>query len=90
MIIEWVSLDQGNGIRPVGVTSFPFKAGKTLAWDATCSDSFSASNLYTTIWNPGSAYGAADYLKRCKYSQNVADVEFVLVAVEMSASIGST
>ena len=88
-ILEPVGLDRGDGRRPDGVTSFPFKGGKALAWDATCTDSFSASNLYSTILNPGSASSAAEDLKRRKYSQLVADFEFVPVAVETSGIIGS-
>ena len=71
------------------MTSFPFKGGNALAWDATCTDSFSASNLYSTILNPGSASSAAEDLKRRKYPQLVADFEFVPVAVETSGIIGS-
>ena len=88
-ILEPVGLDRGDGRRPDGVTSFPFKGGKALAWDATCTDSFSASNLYSTILNPGSASSAAEDLKRRKYPQLVADFEFVPVAVETSGIIGS-
>ena len=58
-----------------------------MAWDATCTDSFSASNLCSTILKPGSASSAAEDLKRRKYSQLVADFEFV--AVETSGIIGS-
>ena len=71
------------------MTSFLFKGGMALAWDATCTDSFSASNLYSTILNPGSASSAAEDLKRRKYSQLLADFEFVPVAVETSGIIGS-
>ena len=88
-ILEPVGLDRGDGRRPDGVTSFPFKGGKALAWDATCTDSFSASNLYSTILNPGSASRAAEDLKRQKYPQLVADFEFVPVAVVTSGIIGS-
>ena len=88
-ILERVGLDRGDGRRPDGVTSFPFKGGKALAWDATCTDSFSTRNLYSTILNPSSASSAAVHLKKQKYSQLVVDVEFVPVAVETSGIIGS-
>ena len=71
------------------MTSFPFKGGKALARDATCTDSFSTSNLYSTILYPGSASSAAEDLKMRKYSQLVTDFEFVPVAVEPSGIIGS-
>ena len=54
-ILEMVGLDRGDGRRSDGVTSFFFKGGKALAWDATCTDSFSPSNPYATILIPGSA-----------------------------------
>ena len=88
-ILEPVGLDRGDGRRPDGVTSFPFKGGKALAWDATCTDSFSSSNLCSTILNPGSALSAAEDLKRQKYSQLVANFEFVPVVVDTSGIIGS-
>ena len=88
-ILEPISLDQGDGGRPDWVTSFPFKGGKALAWDATCTDSFSTSNLYSTILNPISASRAAEDLKIKKYSQLVTDYEFEPVAVETSGIIGS-
>ena len=78
----------GDGRRPDGVTSFSFKGGKALAWDATCTDSFSTSNLYSIILNPGSASSVAEDMKRQKYSQLVADFEFVPLAVETSGIIG--
>ena len=88
-IREPVGLDRGDVRRPDGVTSFHFKGGKALAWDVTCTDSFSASNLCSTILNPGSASSVAEDLKRRKYSQLVADIEFVPVAVETSGIINS-
>ena len=88
-ILEPVGVDWGDSRRPDGMTSFPFKGGKALAWDATCTDSFSTSNLYFTILNAGSASSADKYLNRQKYSQLVADFEFVPVAVETSGIIGS-
>ena len=71
------------------VTAFPFKGGKALAWDATCTDSFSASILYATILNLGSASSAAKNLMSGKYYELVADVEFVPVVVETSEIIKS-
>ena len=87
--LEPVGLYRGDGRRPNGVTYFPFIGGKALAWDATYIDSFSTSNLCSTVFNPGSASSAAEDLKRRKYSQLVADFEFVPVAVETSGIIGS-
>ena len=62
-ILEQVGLDRGDDGRHDGVTSFPFNGGKTLAWDATCIDSFSTSNPYSTILNSVSTSIAAENLK---------------------------
>ena len=88
-ILETVGLDWGNGRRPDGVMPFPFKGGKALAWDATCTDSFSANKQCSTILNPASTLSAAEDLKRQQYSQLVADFEFVPVVVETSWIIRS-
>ena len=71
------------------MTTFPFIGGKSLAWDTTCTDSFSTSILCSTTLNSGSASSAAEDLKRRKYSQLVADFEFVPVAVETAGIFGS-
>ena len=67
-ILEPVGLDRGDGRRPDGVTPCPLKGGKALAWDATCTDSFSTSNIYSTILRPGSASSEAEDLKRQIFS----------------------
>ena len=43
--LEPVGLDRGDGRRPDGITVFPFSNGKSLTWDATCSDTFCKSNI---------------------------------------------
>ena len=86
-ILEPVGLDRGDGRKPDGATSFPCKGGKALAWDSTCTDSFSAGNLYSINLKTGSESSAADDYKRRKYFQLVADFEIVPVAVEASGII---
>ena len=76
-IPEQVGPDRDGGSRPDGVTSFPFKGGKALAWDATFTDSLSTSNPHSTILNPGSASCAAEDLMRRKYPQLAAVFEYV-------------
>ena len=77
-------MDNG-GVR----ANYYMEGGKALDWDVACSDSFSASNPYSTILNPGSASSAAEDMKRRRYSQIVADFEYVPVAVQVSGIIGS-
>ena len=86
-ILEPADLNRGDGRRPVGVTSFPFEGVKTFAWDATCTDSISTSNLCSIILNAGSASSSAGDLKRQRYSQLVADFEFFPMAIETSGII---
>ena len=75
-ILVPVGLDRGDDRTPDAVTSFPFRHGKSVAWDATCTVSFSAGNLYTTSLNRGSALSAAESLET-KYSQLEVDFDFV-------------
>ena len=70
--LEPVGLDRGDGKRPDGLTIFPYKAGKCLIWDATCSDSFSPSHLFQTVTNPGWASQQAETAKIQK-CQSLAD-----------------
>ena len=72
----------GERLKTRWITSLPFKGGKALAWDATCSDSHTASNPYSAILNHGSASIAAEDLKRRKFYQHVADTELVPVAAK--------
>ena len=76
-----VDLDRGDDRRLDGVTSFLFKGVKALAWDASCTDSFSTSTLSSTILNPGSALSAGEDIKIQEYFHLVADFGFVPVAV---------
>ena len=89
-VLESVGLDCGVGRRTDGVTSFPFKDNMALAWNATCTESLSASNLCSTILKPRLASSAAEDLKRRKYSQILPEFVFVPVAVETSGIIDST
>ena len=66
--LEPVGLDRGDGKRPDGITLFPFKNGKALLWDATCTDTFSGGNILSSAASPGSAALAAEEAKSSKYS----------------------
>ena len=65
-ILEPVGLDRGDGKRPDGITVFPFAAGKSLIWDATCSDTFSGGNMLASAVSPGSAAKQAEDRKVAK------------------------
>ena len=67
-VLEPTGLDRGGGRRPDGMTIFPYSRGKSLVWDATCSDTFSATAVIQSALNPGSAARAAEERKRTRYA----------------------
>ena len=87
-ILEPVGLDRGDGKRPDGLTVFPFEAGKSLIWDATCSDTFAPSALLTSASDPGSAARVAEERKVAKYSSLSTRYIFQPVAIETSGVLG--
>lgn len=86
--LEPVGLDRGDGKRPDGITLFPFKSGKSLIWDATCTCTFSSSNLVSSAIAPGSAAASAEISKVAKYDSLSDRFIFSPFAVETSGVIG--
>ena len=88
--LEPAGLDRGDGRRPDGMTVFPFKNGKPLVWDATCSDTFAACNINHSALQPAHAANTAETNKQQKY-QNLTDrYIFHPIAVETSGVLGNT
>ena len=88
--LEPVGLDRGDGRRPDGITVFPFSNGKSLTWDATCSDTFCKTNIGDTALSPGSAATRAEERKRVFYSGIAARYRFEPVAVETTGVLGKS
>ena len=86
--IEPVGLDRGDGKRPDGITLFPFRSGKSLIWDATCTCTFSSGNLISSAINPGSAAASAEASKVAKYESLSDRFIFTPFAVETSGVLG--
>ena len=86
--LEPVGLDRGDGKRPDGITLFPYKSGKSLVWDATCTDTFSTGNLVSSAAIPGSAARSAEENKVKKYAALSDRYLFVPVAIETSGVLG--
>ena len=82
-----VGLDREDGKRPDGLTIFPYKAGKCLIWDATCSDSFLLSHLLHTVANPGWTSQQAKMAKIQKYRSLAYSHIFIPLAVEISGIV---
>ena len=69
---------------------FPFKNGKPLVWDATCTETFAATNILHCAVQPAYAANAAEANKRNKY-QNLTDrYLFQPIAVETMGVFGDT
>ena len=86
--LEPAGLDRGDGKRPDGLTLVPFSKGRSLVWDATCVDTYAATNIVASACDAGSAATSAEKAKVAKYS-NLADRFTVQpFAVETSCAIG--
>ena len=88
--LEPPGLDRGDGRRPDGMTIIPFRNGRSLVWDATCTDTFSNTNLNHCALQAGHAANHAENLKVQKY-QNLTDrFIFQPIAVETSGVFGNS
>ena len=72
------------------MTVFPFRNGKALVWDATCSDTFAATNLPHTALQPAYAANLAESNKLQKYRQLLDRYLFQPIAVETTGVLGSS
>ena len=88
-ILEPVGLDRGDGRRPDGITTFPFRCGRSLAWDATCVDTFAETHVVRCALEPGAAAGAAERRKHVRYASLSDRYIFTPVAVETTGVIGT-
>ena len=87
-ILEPLGLDRNSGKKPDGVTVFPFSSGKSLCWDATCSDTFSKSAVNDSALTAGSAANKAEDRKVAYYDSLESRYRFVPVSVETSGVYG--
>ena len=88
--LEPVGLDRGDGRRPDGLTVFPFSRGKSLCWDATCTDTFCQTAINATALRPGAAADAKEDEKRRRYSGLAERYRFEPLAVETSGVLGTS
>ena len=88
--LEPVGLDRGDGRRPDGVTVFPYHRGRSLCWDSTCVDTFSASSVLDTAISPGAAATRAEARKRDKYAGLMDRYLFEPVSVETMGVFGAS
>ena len=89
-MLEPVGLDRGDGKRPDGLTIFPFSHGKSLCWDATCTNTYGESVINETAIEAGKAASKAENAKRSKYPDLVNRYRFEPIAIETSGVFGPT
>ena len=88
--LEPVGLDRGDGRRPDGLIVFLFSWGKSLCWNATCSDTFCQTILPETVVRPGAAANAAEEGKRRHFSGLKGRYRFDRISVETTGVIGKS
>ena len=86
--LEPVGLDRGNSKRPDGITLFPFTHGQHLCWDATISDTFSASVINDSASKAGSAADRAEKRKINHYSNLLDRYRFTPISFETTGVYG--
>ena len=83
-----MGVERGGGIRPDGITVFPFAGGRSLIWDATCYDTWSQTGITSSAVQPGSSSKKAEKGKATKYSDLNDRLRFQFAAVETSGVFG--
>jgi len=87
VIKEPAGLSRTDGKRPDGVTLFPWREGRSLAWDVTVIDTFAASYLTASADHAGGAAEIAAKRKTIKYSSLPTNYEFCPIAFETMGPI---
>lgn len=67
-LLEPTGVSRNDGKRPDGLTYGPWKNGRQLVWDATCSDTMCQSNIALSSKDGGSVAAVAEERKMVKYS----------------------
>src|SRR6218665_572889 len=75
-------LVRSDGKRPDGLTLIPWRAGRSLVWDATVADTLAASYLANTSTTAGAAAKAAVNRKQAKYQELSNTHVFIQLALE--------
>ncbi|CAK1587163.1 unnamed protein product [Parnassius mnemosyne] len=81
-LLEPSGIARDDGKRPDGMSLIPWKMGRVLVWDATCSDTLALSHLHGTNNRAGAACEAAEKAKAFKYRGLGSEYDFVPFGVE--------
>ena len=86
--LEPTGLLCSDGKRPDGMSIIPWSSGHLLVWDATCCDTFTASNINTAMSEPGAVAARAEDIKICKYAHLDSSYLSIPVAIETCGAFG--
>ena len=81
-------ISRNDGRRPDGVTCFPFRNGRPLVWDFTCSCTLAPSHIPVSASAPGRVAEGREELKREKYSDLAHDYEVAPICIETLGAFG--
>ena len=85
--LEPVGLARDDGKRVDGMSLIPWTKGRTLVWDATCTDTLAPSNLRFGLKKAGGAADDKAHRKEAKYRSLInQNYHFVPFAVETMGS----
>ena len=87
--LEPLGLYRSDGMRPDGATVVPWKYGRVLVWDATCTDTLAPSHRALAAREPRAVAADAEQRKRVKYAHLDHTHFFVPVAVETLGAMGA-
>jgi hypothetical protein len=82
-------MQTNDGTRPDGVTQLPWKNGKRLLWDVTCSDTFAPSYRQIALKGTSGVAIAAEKRKVQKYQHYTQNYIFQPVGVETLGAMGT-
>ena len=87
-VLEPTGVSREDGKRPDGMTIFPWKKGKCLVWDFTCSDTLAPSHISISSNQVAKVAENAKNLKLGKYSKLQESYIVVPICVETLGSWG--
>ena len=89
-LLEAAGKYRSDGNRLDGITLLPYARGKSLVWDASCTYTFSPSNMIRSAIHARATANEAESIKWSKYSSPTDRFHFHPIAVETSGVFGES
>ena len=87
---EPLGVSRNNGKCPDGMTLFPWKHGRCLLWDYTCSDTLAPSYVESFAKSPGYAAKEGEERNIKHYEHLSNDFDFIPISVETLGTWGES